>query len=130
METATMGAKWRMPAFGLLMGVLILAAAAIGGQPALGLGMFAIMAAYSGVILAFGERSETIGVLGGRPVDERLAGFDLLATAAAGTVAVVVAIAGFLWAIATGRSGNDFAVVAASAGIAYLAAVLWLRWRA
>lgn len=130
METTTMGARWRMPAFGLLMGVLMLAAAAIGGQPALGLGMFAIMAVYSGAVLAFGGRSETIGVLGGRPVDERLAGFDLRATAVAGTVAVVVAIAGFLWAIATGRSGNDFAVVAAAAGIAYLAAVLWLRWRA
>lgn len=128
MET-TMSARWRVPAFGLLMGILLFAASAIGGQPALGLGMFAIMAAYSGIILAFGERSETIGLLGGRPVDERLAGFDLLATAVAGTVAVVVAIGGFLWAIAHGQSGDDFALVAASAGIAYLVAVLWFRSR-
>jgi hypothetical protein len=68
-------------------------------------------------------------VLGGRPVDERLAGFDLLATAVAGTVAIVVAIVGFLWSIARGESGNDFAIVAAAAGIGYLAAILWLRWR-
>ena len=128
METR-MGTRWRIPAFGLLMGVLLFAASAIGGQPALGLAMFAIMAVYSGVILAFGERSETIGLLAGRPVDERLAGVDLAATAIAGTVAVLVAIGGFLWAIAHGQSGNDFALVAASSGIAYLAAVLWFRWR-
>ena len=128
MET-TMGARWGMPAFGLLMGVLLFAASAIGGQPILGLGMFAVMAVYSAVLVVFGDRSETIGVLGGRPADERLASFNILATAIAGTVAVVVAIVGFLWAIAHGQSGNDFAVVAAAAGIGYLAAILWFRWR-
>ena len=128
MET-TMGAWWGMPAFGILMGVVLLAASAIGGQPVLGLGMFTVMAVYSAVLVAFGERSETIGVLGGRPADERLASFNILATAIAGTVAIVVAIVGFLWAIAHGQSGNDFAVVAAAAGIGYLAAILWFRWR-
>ena len=128
MET-TMGARWGMPAFGLLMGVALLVASAFGGQPVVGLGMFAIMAAYSAVLVIFGGRSETIGVLGGRPADERLASFNILATAVAGTVAIIVAIVGFLWAIAHGQSGNDFAVVAAAAGIGYLAAILWFRWR-
>ncbi len=128
MET-TMSARWGMPAFALLMGVLLFVASAIGGQPVLGLGMFAVMAVYGAVLVVFGGRSETIGVLGGRPVDERLAGFNIMATAIAGTVAVVVALAGFLWSIARGESGTDFAVVAAAAGIGYLAAILWLRWR-
>lgn len=128
MET-TMGARWGMPAFGLLMGVLLFTASAIGGQPILGLGMFAVMAIYSAVVVVFGERSETIGVLGGRPADERLAGFDLAATAVAGTVAILVALGGFLWQIAHGESGNDFALVAAAAGIGYLGALLWFRWR-
>jgi hypothetical protein len=118
-----------MPAFGLLMGVLLFAASAIGGQPILGLGMFAVMAIYSAVVVAFGGRSETIGVLGGRPADERLAGFDLAATAVAGTVAILVALGGFLWQIAHGESGNDFALVGAAAGIGYLGALLWFRWR-
>jgi hypothetical protein len=128
MET-TMGARWAMPAFGLFLGLLLFAAAAIGGQAGLGLGMFAVMAVYAGVLLAFGGRSETVGVLAGRPADERLASFNILATAVAGTVAVVVAIGGFLWAIAHGETGSDFAIVAASAGIAYLGAVLWFRAR-
>jgi len=128
MET-TMGARWGMPAFGLLMGVALLVASAFGGQPVVGLGMFAIMAAYSAVLVIFGGRSETIGVLGGRPADERLASFNILATAVAGTVAIIVAIVGFLWQIAHGQNGSDFAVVAAAAGIGYLLAILWLRWR-
>ena len=128
MET-TMRARWAMPAVGLVIGALLFVASAIGGQPVLGLGMLAVMAIYAAVLVIFGDRSETIGVLGGRPADERLASFNTLATAIAGTAAVIVAIVGFGGSIAPGRSGTDFAVVAAAAGIAYLAAVAWLRWR-
>jgi hypothetical protein len=53
MET-TMGARWGMPAFGLLIGGLLFAASAIGGQPILGLGMFAVMAIHSAVAVVFG----------------------------------------------------------------------------
>lgn len=127
MET-TMSARWGMPAFGLLMGAAMFAASAIGGQPALGLGMFAVMALYCAVLVVLGGRSETIAVLRGQPADERLSRFDVLATAVAGFVAVIVAIGGFLWQIARGQGGSDFALVAAAAGIAYLASLLWFRW--
>jgi hypothetical protein len=128
MET-TMGARWATPAVGLLLGIAFFAASALGGRPAFGLAMFAVMAVWSGFLVAFGRRSEIVGTLGGRPIDERLASFDLLATAVAGTVALLVAIIGFLWATAQGRDGTDFAVVAATGGIAYIGALLWFRWR-
>ena len=128
MET-TMRARWGMPAFGIGMGAVLFAASALGGQPGIGLGMFAVMALYSAVLLAFGGRSDMVGLLGGRAADERLASFNILATAVAGTAAILVALGGFLWAIAHGQSGNDFALVAAVAGIAYLVALLWFRWR-
>jgi hypothetical protein len=128
MET-TMRSRWAMPAFGLLLGVLFFAASAIGGDSRAGLVMFAVMAVYSAVIAVFGGRIETLGILGGRPVDERLATFDIQATAVAGTVALVIAIVGFLWSIAIGRSGQDFALVTAAGGIAYIAALLWFRRR-
>jgi hypothetical protein len=128
MET-TMGARWGMPAFGLLVGVLFFAASTIGGQPLVGVGMFAAMAIYSVVLVAFGGRSETVGVLRGQPVDERLAGFNLAATAVAGLAAILVALGGFLWQLAHGQSGADFALVAAVAGIGYLGALVWFRWR-
>jgi hypothetical protein len=128
MET-TMNTRWGMPIIALVLGALLLAASALGGQPGLGLGMFAIMALYSGVLVVFGDRSETIAVLGGRPADERLASFNIQATAVAGTAAIIVALAGFLWAVAHGQSGSDFALVNAVAGIAYLVALLWFRSR-
>jgi hypothetical protein len=128
MET-TMRARWEMPAFGLLLGVLLFAASAIGGQPVVGIGMLAVMAIYSLVLVAFGGRSEIVGVLRGQPVDERLAGFNLVATAVAGLAAILVALVGFVWQIAQGQTGTDFAVVAAVAGIGYLVALVWLRWR-
>ena len=125
----TMGARWAVPAVGIVSGLLLFAAAAVGGQPLLGLGMLAIMVLYSVAVVGFSGRSETAGILAGRPADERLASFNVVATAVAGTVAIVVAIVGFLLSIARGDNGMDFAVVAASAGIAYLAAIAWLRWR-
>jgi hypothetical protein len=118
-----------MPAFGLLIGVLLFAASAIGGQPVLGAGMFVAMAIYSAVLVAFGDRSETVAILRGQPADERLAGFNLAATAVAGLAAILVALCGFLWQIAHGQNGSDFALVAAVAGIAYLVALVWLRSR-
>lgn len=128
METTVRG-RWGMPAFGLLLGVLFFAASAIGGEPGTGLAIFAVMAVYSAVIAVFGGRIETLGILGGRPVDERLATFSVHATAVAGTVALLVAIVGFLWSIAHGQSGEDFAVVAAAGGLGYIAALLWFRRR-
>jgi hypothetical protein len=125
----TMIARWGTPAVGLLLGLLMFGASAAGGQPVLGLGMLAVMVVYSGLVVAFAGRSDTVGILAGRPADERLASFNLIATAVAGIVAIVVAIAGFLWSIAHGETGASFAIVAATAGIGYLAAVLWLRWR-
>jgi len=125
----TMGARWRLPALGLLLGVAFLAAWAVRGQPMFGLGMFAVMAIYSAILVAFGGRNEIVGVLRGQPADERLAGHDLAATAVAGVTAILVALGGFLWQVAHGQSGFDFALVAGAAGMGYLVALLRFRWR-
>jgi hypothetical protein len=93
MET-TMRGRLGTPAFCLLLGVLCFAASSIGGEPGVGLAMFAVMAIYAALLGVFGGRIETIGVLGGRPADERLATMSIHATAVAGTVALLVAITG------------------------------------
>jgi hypothetical protein len=113
----------------LLLGVLLFVASAFGGQPLVGIGMFAVMAIYSLILVAFGGRSETVGVLRGQPVDERWAGFSLVATAVAGIAAILVTLGGIIWQIAHGESGSDFALVAAAAGLGYLVALVWLRTR-
>jgi hypothetical protein len=128
MET-TMSDRWTTPAISLLLGLLLFGAAALGGDPATGVAMFAVMVVYSLLLVALGGRSETVGILTGRPADERLATFGIHATAVAGIAAILVAVGGFLWSIAHGQSGNDFAVVAATGAVAYLGALLWFRWR-
>ena len=128
MET-TMGARWGVPAFAVLLGVLLFAASAFGGQPLVGIGMFAVMAIYSLILVAFGGRSETVGVLRGQPVDERWAGFSLVATAVAGIAAILVTLGGYIWQVARGESGAEFALVAAAAGLGYLVTLVWLRMR-
>ena len=125
----TMGARLVVPGVALILGALIWAAFAVGGQPFVGLGAFAVLAAYGILLVLFGGRSETVGVLRGTPTDERLASFNVAATAVAGVVAILVALGGFLWQVAHGKSGMEFALVDAAAGIGYLVALLWFRWR-
>jgi hypothetical protein len=121
--------KWGMPIFSLVMGLLLFAASALGGQALIGLGMFAVMVTFSAFLLIFSGRSETVAILNNQPIDERLNAINLSATAVAGFVAVTAALIGFLWSIAQGRDGYEFASVAISAGLAYLAALLWFRLR-
>ena len=42
---------------------------------------------------------------------------------------ITVVIVGFLWEIAHGRSGQPSGLLGAIAGLAYLVALVWLRWR-
>jgi hypothetical protein len=64
----------------------------------------------------------------GRHADERWRSIDLQATAFGGLVLVTAVIGAFLWEITHGRSGNP-SPLGAIAGIAYLVALVWLRWR-
>jgi hypothetical protein len=54
---------------------------------------------------------------------------DLRATAISGLAVIVAVIVGFLWEIAHGRSGQPYALLGAIAGLTYLLALVWLRWR-
>jgi hypothetical protein len=65
----------------------------------------------------------------GRRADERWRSIDLRATAVAGLAVTTAVIVGFVWEIAHGRSGNPYTVLGAIAGVVYLLALVWLRWR-
>jgi hypothetical protein len=120
---------WTLPAFSVFLGLVMWAAAWIGGHPMLGLGMFGVMVAF-GAIFVVGRRSESIRMMAaGRHADERWRSIDLHATSFAGLVLVTAVIVGFVWEIAHGRAGGPYAQLAAISGVSYLAAVVWLRWR-
>ena len=125
---AAMRSKWFMPAFCLALGVVVLVAGWLGGQ--LGTGVFGlvVMAAFGLVILLLTGRSETVrGLTTGR--DERFAQIDLKATAVAGLVLILTVIVAWLVEVARGHSGQPYDWLAASGGLAYVAAVALFRWR-
>jgi hypothetical protein len=120
---------WGLPVSSAFLGVVMWAASWIGGHPVLGLAMFGIMVAF-GAIIVVGRRSETIRQMAaGRHADERWRSIDLRATAFGGSAVTVAVIVAFIWEIAHGRSGFPYAPLGAIGGLAYPAAVVWLRWR-
>jgi hypothetical protein len=121
--------SWTLPAVSVVLGLILWAAAWIGGNPVLGLVMLGFMVAF-GAIFVVGRRSESIRMMAaGRPADERWRSIDLHATAFGGTVLASAVIVGFIWEIAHGRSGEPYAPLGAIAGVSYVVALVWLRWR-
>jgi hypothetical protein len=120
--------RWWMPLFSLALGAAIFAAFAIGGDAGQGALSFAVMAAVA-ALFYFGGRSETLRGLGGPGRDERWAAIDLRASAVAGFVLITVVLGAWLWEVANGDDGNPYVQLAAVAGVAYTAAVAFLRLR-
>ena len=120
--------KWFLPLFSVSMGVILLAASWLGGQPVAGLVSLAIMTAF-GLVFLLGGRSETIRGLRGDGRDERFAQIDLTATAITGLVLIVALIVAWLIQIAQGHDGNPYGWLLALSGVIYLASVVILRWR-
>jgi hypothetical protein len=120
--------RWGMPSFCLLLGAVVFAAFAIGDNVGQGIASLLIMAALGAAFL-FGRRSETLQGLGGPGRDERWAMIDLRATAAAGVVTIAFVIGAWLYEVARGEDGTEFALIGAVAGLSYIVAVALLRWR-
>ena len=119
---------WHLPAFTVALGGVCAAAIWIGGDGAGALGALAIMGLLAaGLVL--GGRSELVRGLRGDGRDEYWARLDLLASLFAGYVAITAIIAMCLWEWAHGRDGTPYAQLGALAGVAYLAAVAFLRLR-
>jgi hypothetical protein len=117
-----------MPAFSVFLGLLMLAAFAIGGDLKDGLVSLAVMVALAAGILVFG-RSETVRGLSGPGRDERWERIDITATAITGMVLVAVIIGAFLVEVAWGEDGQPWSQLGALGGVSYIIAVALLRWR-
>ena len=120
--------KWFLPAFSLVLGLVMLAVSWLGGSLGQGLISLAVLAAF-GLIILLAGRSETVRGLRGDGRDERFAQIDLQATALSGLAVIVALIVAWLVATARGQSGNPYGWLLAIAGLTYLLAVAWFRWR-
>jgi multisubunit Na+/H+ antiporter MnhB subunit len=125
---AAVRSRWTLPGVALFLGVVFLVAQWIGGDPRGGLISLAIMAAVGAVFL-LGGRWDPVRQLRGDTQDERGAAIDLRATAAAGTVVILVVILGFVVKVAQGEDPSPYAEIGAVGGVAYIAALAWLRRR-
>jgi hypothetical protein len=120
--------KWFLPAFSLALGLVMLAVSWLGGSLGQGLISLAVLAAF-GLIILLAGRSETVRGLRGDGRDERFAQIDLQATALSGLAVIVALIVAWLVATARGQSGNPYGWLLAIAGLTYVLAVAWFRWR-
>ena len=120
--------KWFLPAFSLVLGLIMLAVSWLGGSPGQGVISLAVLAAF-GLIILLAGRSETVRGLRGDGRDERFAQIDLQATALSGLAVIVALIVAWLVATARGQSGSPYGWLLAIAGLTYLLAVAWFRWR-
>ena len=113
MSTATGGkrdvmhSKWTVPAFSVVMGLVLLGANIVGHQLVLGLWSLGILVVFGGAV-ALGGRSETIRGLRGDGRDERFAMLDLQATAVAGLAVLIAVIVAFIVEVARGHSGEPY----------------------
>ncbi len=120
--------KWFLPAFCVVLGVGVLAAQWIGGDPRSGLYSLAILTGF-GLLVLLGGRSETVRGLRGDGRDERFRMIDLAATAFAGIVLVSVIIVMWMVELARGHDGNPYGALGALGGLSYLVAIAFMRWR-
>lgn len=120
--------KWFLPAFALGLGIVMLAAMWIGGDPSSGLFSLAVLCAFGALIL-LGGRSETIRGLRGDGRDERFRQIDVAASAIAGLAVITAIIVAFVVEVARGHEGTPYSWLGAIGGVAYLIAIAVLRLR-
>lgn len=120
--------KWFVPTLAVALGLVVLAAQSIGGDPGSGLVSLAIMTSFAALIL-FGGRSETIRGLRGDGRDERFRQIDIHATAIAGLAVITAIIVAVVVELARGHDGSPYAWLGAIGGLTYLVAVIVLRLR-
>jgi hypothetical protein len=120
--------KLFLPLFSVALGLLLLAAQWVGGNPGSGLVSLGIITAFGALVL-FGGRSETVRGLRGDGRDERFRQIDIHATAIAGLAVITAIIIAFVVELARGRDANPYGWLGAIAGLSYLIAVIVFRIR-
>jgi hypothetical protein len=120
--------KWFLPLFCVALGAAAFAAQWIGGDARSGLISFAALAVF-GLLILFGGRSETVRGLRGDARDERFRTMDIHATVVVGVAVISTPIVVWLVELARGHDGSPYGQLMAVGGLAYLGAIVFMRWR-
>jgi hypothetical protein len=120
--------RWFLPLFAVALGLATFVAQWIGGNPGSGLVSLGILAGF-GLLVLLGGRSETIRGLRGDGRDERFRTIDIHATAIGGLAVISAIIIAALVELARGHGPGPYGWLGAVAAVAYLTAVIVLRFR-
>jgi hypothetical protein len=127
-DNALRNRRWLTPLTGFVIGLGYLVAGIIGDNLDVGIFGLVLMVGVSAGFWVLGRRSETVAGLMDRR-DERINAIDAKATQAAGLTLIFLVLAGFMVELARGRDGMPFSAMGAAAGVAYVAALVWGRFR-
>lgn len=122
------GNRYTVPIVALAYGLALLVLQTRAGNAIAGAGSLSIMLVFAAVFV-FGGRSETIRGLRGDGRDERIEMIGLRATAFAGFIVILVVIGGFLVELARGHDGSPYIYLGFVGGLAYMAAIVYQRFR-
>ncbi|MCB0876094.1 MAG: hypothetical protein KDB46_07860 [Solirubrobacterales bacterium] len=120
--------RWWLPIWTAGLGVVMLVAAALGGDAVAGL-VIAASFAVAAVAFAAAERTESLRGIGGVDGDERFARIEVRSMAAAGRVMAVAIVAAWAYELSQGDDGGAFTWILGLGAIGYVAAMVWLRGR-
>ena len=117
-----------LPAFSVAIGVAYLVVGLVGDDIGFGIFGLLLMTGVAVVLVVAARWSETVAGLMNRR-DERINDIDLRATTFAGSSVLVAVLVMFMVEIARGHDPSPYAALAALGGVAYTAAVVYLRFR-
>ncbi|TDC44159.1 hypothetical protein [Micromonospora sp. KC213] len=120
--------RWSTVGFAVLCGLAYLVAGLRGGDRTFAFVGLGLMSTIAVLLLVLARTSETVaGLLDRR--DERINRIDGDATTFAGMTLIAAVLAGFVIEVARGQDGQPFAALGATAGVAYVVALVVLRIR-
>lgn len=120
--------RWLVPGVAVLFGIVYLVAGLWGDDRSFAFGGLGVMVATGAVFVLLARRSETVaGLLDRR--DERINRIDADASLAAGMVLMAVVLGAFVVEVARGQDGRPYSALGAVAGVAYVVALVVLRFR-
>lgn len=127
-NTSRRSIRWVVPAVSVTIGLGYFAAGWLGDNLEFGFFGLGLMLAVGLAFVLAARRSETVAGLMDRR-DERINGIDLKASMFAGTAVLLSVLIMFVVEIARGQDGSPYFQLGSLGGVAYLIALVYLRFR-
>ena len=120
--------RYAIPGAAVLAGLAYFVAGVLGDDLRFGAVGLAVMVGVAGVFALVARWSETAAGLRDR-TDERINEIDRSASLVAGMTVLLVALTMFVVEIAQGKDGSPYSELCAVGGVAYVVALIWMRYR-